>query len=99
MIENSYNNQIQYSFVRYPVSFDYSCQTNDYQIQFIIRNVGAKSVQGLEFSITNPLCVGALPFIPNQLNSSSALNFFVQTTAPNGTMTLSGNNTYVQIKF
>jgi hypothetical protein len=95
----SYNSAIQYSFTKSPSSYDYSCDVNDTQIFFTIKNSGTKNIVGLSLSITNPLCVGSLPVEPSVFNASSSLNFFAQSTSVNGTLTLSGNNTYVPINF
>lgn len=97
--EYSYNSNVKYSFEKSPVSYDYSCQQNDYQLLFTIKNAGNKTVTDFSASISNPLCVGALPAIASQFNSSQTLTFFAQTTSENGTLTLSGNNTYVNIMF
>lgn len=97
--KNSYNADIQVSVVKSPVVYDYSCDENDYQIHFVIDNIGSENVRDLSISITNPICVGAVPSLPQTLNSSSTLSFYAQSTRSNGTLTISGNNTFVQIKF
>jgi hypothetical protein len=96
---NSYNSEIQYSVSRSPVVYDYSCDEYDYQIHFVIMNSGVKNVLDFSASITNPLCVGGNPILLRTLNASSTLSFYAQSTNPNGTLTISGNNTFVQIKF
>lgn len=96
---DNYNSKIQYSFIKTPVAYDYSCDENDYQIYFVIDNIGSKNVIDLSVSITNPLCEDAVPPLPASLNASSSLSFYVQSTQQNGTLTLSGNNTFVQISF
>lgn len=98
-MKNSYNAKIQVSFVKSPVAYDYSCNTNDYQIYFMIDNTGSKNVADLSVSISNPLCVGAIPSLPKILNVSSTLSFYAQSSAENGTLIISGNNTFVEIKF
>jgi hypothetical protein len=98
-IRDSYNPEIVYSFTKSPVTYDYSCEVNEYQVQFVIKNTGPKNVDDLSVSITNPDCEGSLPVFPSAFNSSSTLNFAAQTTAENGTLTVSGNNTFVQIMF
>jgi hypothetical protein len=98
-MKNSYNSKIQVSFVKSPVAYDYSCNTNDYQIYFMIDNTGSKNVADLSVSISNPLCVGGIPSLPQTLNASSMLSFYAQSSAENGTLTISGNNTFVEIKF
>ena len=97
--KNSYNSQIESSFSRSPLVYDYSCGENDYQIHFTITNTGVKNVEHLSVTVTNPICVGGNPVVPASLNASSTLNFYVQTTNQNGTLTISGNNTLVQVKF
>jgi hypothetical protein len=96
---NSYNSEIQVSFTKSPVAYDYSCGTNDYQIHFVIRNTGSKNVVGFSVSITSPLCAGSLPSIPDSLNASSTVAFYAQSSSENGTLTISGNNTLVQVNF
>ena len=96
---NSYNSEIKYSFSRFPLAYDYSCSENDYQIHFAITNTGDKNITNFSVSVTNPLCVGGNPLLPSMLKALSTVSFYVQSTNPNGTLTLSGNNTLVQIKF
>jgi hypothetical protein len=101
--KDSYNSQIQVSFSKSPPAYDYSCDESDYQIHFAIKNIGAKDVVGLSISISNPLCVGGVPPLPQTLNASSStgslLSFYAQSTNQNGTLTISGNNTFVQANF
>lgn len=97
--KNSYNSEIEYSLSRSPVVYDYSCNENDYQIHFIITNVGEKNVANLAASVTNPLCLGGNPILAKTLNASSSFSFYVQSTNPNGTLTISGNNTSVEVRF
>jgi hypothetical protein len=97
--QNSYNNDIHVSFSKSPATYDYSCGTNDYQIYFVLKNLGTKVVTGLSISITSPLCVGSVPSLPTTLDASSSLSFEAETTSENGTLTISGNNTYVLINF
>ncbi len=99
IMKDSYSSKIEVSFTKSPVVFDYSCGTNDYEIYFVVYNVGQKSVVDLSFSITNPLCVGSIPALQKTLNASSTMSFYSQTTSENGTLTISGNNTFVQIDF
>jgi hypothetical protein len=99
LVRNSYNSKIEVSFSKSPVAYDYSCSSNDYQISFVIKNTGSKSVVGLSVSITNPDCNGGVPSLPPILNASSTISFDAQTTTENGTLSISGNNTFVQIRF
>ena len=96
---NSYNSEIRYTFTRSPVTYDFSCDENDYQINFVITNAGEKNVMNLSASITDPLCVGGIPILPQTLNASSTISFYVQSGSANGTLLISGNNTFVQVKF
>lgn len=97
--ENSYNPEIKYSFSRSALIYDFSCSENDYQVHFTISNTGEKNVEQLSATVTNPLCVGGNPILPSSLNASSTLDFYVQTTTANGTLTISGNNTLVRVIF
>lgn len=97
--DNSYNLEIKYSFSRYPLVYDYSCGENDYQLYFAISNTGEMNVENLSATVTHPLCVGGNPILAPTLNASSSVDFYVQTTNPNGTLTISGNNTLVRIRF
>lgn len=98
-MRESYNSEIKYSFSKSPIAYDYSCDQNDQQVYFVIKNVGTKTVSDLSFSISNPLCKGSLPSLPTVLDSNSSISFYAESTGLNGTMTLSGNNTYIQIAF
>ncbi|MDG6997508.1 MAG: hypothetical protein JRN15_00145 [Nitrososphaerota archaeon] len=96
---NSYNSEIRYSFSRSPFVYDFSCGENDYQIHFVISNAGEKNITNFSVSVTNPLCVGGNPILPHTLKGLSTVSFYIQTTSPNGTLTVSGNNTLVQVRF
>jgi hypothetical protein len=96
---NSYNSEVRYSFVRSPVTYDFSCGENDYQIHFVIANTGQKTITNFSASITSPLCVGGIPILPETLNASSTISIYAQSTNANGILTISGNNTFVQVKF
>jgi hypothetical protein len=97
--QNSYNREISITFSKSPAAFDFTCKTNDYQIYFVLKNLGSKAVTGLSISITNPLCEVAIPLLPKTLNASSSISFEAQTEVQNGTLTVSGNNTFVQVGF
>lgn len=96
---SSYNYEIKYSFSRFPFVYDYSCDENDYQIHFVITNSGQKNITNFSTSVTNPLCVGGNPMVPQTLRAFSTISFYIQSTSANGTLTVSGNNTFVQIMF
>ncbi len=98
-MKNSYDSKIDVSYTKSPVVFDYGCNTNDYQIYFVIHNIGSKNVVDFSVSISNPLCVGGTPSLPQTLNASTTMSFEAQSTAENGTLTISGNNTFVQMNF
>ncbi|MGI0090185.1 MAG: hypothetical protein ACREBS_00605 [Nitrososphaerales archaeon] len=62
-------------------------------------NTGNKSVNDVSVSITNPLCTGAVPPISNTFAAQQKKVMYLYTTAQNGTITLSGNNTLLLIRF
>ena len=95
----SYNSSIKYAFEKSPLAYDYSCDQNDQQIYFVIKNEGPKLVSDLSFSLSNPLCKGSLPLLPKTLNASSTLDFYAQSATQNGTLTISGNNTFIMVSF
>ena len=97
--KRSYNSEIKYSFSRSPAVYDYSCNEYDYQMRFTFSNMGEKNVEHLSVTVTNPLCVGGNPILSTSLNASSTLGFYLQTTNPNGTLTITGNNTLVRVRF
>ena len=96
---DSYNSAISVSFHKSPATYDYSCGESDYQVYFTVRTTGPKTVADLSVAVTDPLCVGAVPVLANILNASSEISFYVQSAAENGTLTISGNNTLVLVKF
>lgn len=96
---DSYNSEIKYSFSRFPFVYDYSCSENDYQIHFVVTNTGEKNITNFSVAVTNPLCVGGNPLLPETLKALTTVSFYVQSTSPNGSLTISGNNTLVQVKF
>jgi hypothetical protein len=99
-MKDSYNSKIKVTFVKSAAAFDYSCGTSDYQIYLVVDNTGAKNVVDLSVSITNPLCSGGIPgILPKSLNASSKMSFTAESSTENGTLTISGNNTLVQINF
>ena len=97
--KRSYNSEIKYSFSRSPAVYDYSCNEYDYQMRFTFSNMGEKNVEHLSVTVTNPLCVGGNPILSTSLNASSMLGFYVQTTNPNGPLSITGNNTLVWVRF
>ena len=94
-----YQANIEYQFSRISLRYDYSCDENVYGLYVTLRNNGDKIVQNLQVSVTNELCVGSIPPLPSTLNPGHPIKFYVYTTEPNGTITVSGNNTDVFIRF
>ena len=94
-----YQANIQYQFTRISLRYDYSCDENVFGLYVALQNTGDKIVQNLQVSVTNELCVGSIPPLPSTLDSGQSIKFYVYSTEPNGTVTVSGNNTYVYIRF
>ena len=98
-VQAAYQSNLKYSFSRIVLQFDYSCDTNVTGLYLSLTNAGTKVVQDLNIQITNPLCVGAVPPLPSSLNASQTIKMYLYTTVPNGTITVTGNNTVLSIKF
>jgi hypothetical protein len=96
---NAYGASIKYTISRDQPGYDYSCDEPVYGIYVSLSNNGTKTVSYFSVAITNPLCAGSVPPLPSDLTQFQALKFYVYSTAPNGTVTISGNNTLVEIKF
>jgi molybdopterin biosynthesis enzyme MoaB len=96
---NSYSSEISYQITKLPVVFDYSCDTNDTQINVVLTNQGTKAVTDFTVSVTNPACVGAIPSLPSIFKQSSTMNFTVLSSSINGTINIAGNYTLVSINF
>jgi hypothetical protein len=94
-----YQSEMRYSFTRIPLRYDYSCDEDVYGLYVNLSNNGSKMVQGLQASITNALCVGGTPPLPSVLKPNQSIQFYVYSTEQNGTLTVSGNNTDVFIRF
>jgi hypothetical protein len=94
-----YQANIRYQFTRISLRYDYSCDENVYGLYVNLQNNGSKIVQNLQVSVTNELCVGSIPPLPGTLDPGQSIQFYVYTTEPNGTITVSGNNTEVFIRF
>jgi hypothetical protein len=94
-----YQSYIKYSFTRIALKYDYSCDENVYGLYLNLVNNGDRIVQDFQVSVTNALCVGSVPPLPNSLNPGQSVKFYVYTTAPNGTITVTGNNTNLFIRF
>ena len=96
----AYGNSIVYNFGRESRSYDYTCNEPVYGIHVALLNNGTKTVSGFSVSVTNPLCNGAVPSnLPAQFPHAQTVAFYVYSTQQNGTVTISGNNTLVQIRF
>jgi hypothetical protein len=94
-----YQADINYQFTRISLRYDYSCDENVFGLYVTLQNNGDKIVQNLQVGVTNELCVGSIPPLPGALNPGQSIKFYVYTTEPNGTITVSGNNTDVYIRF
>jgi len=98
-VANSYSSEISYQITKHPVVYDYSCDTNDTQVNVVLTNHGTKTVTDFSVSVTNPACVGAVSPVPPTFNRSSTINFTVLSTSLNGTINIAGNYTLVSINF
>ena len=97
--QEQYQANIKFQFTRISLKYDYSCDENVYGLYVILQNTGNKIVQNFEVSVTNALCVGSVPPLPSALDPGQSIKFYVYSTEPNGTVTVSGNNTDVYIRF
>jgi len=99
-VAQNYGKEIQVSFARFPNTYDFSCNTTDQELYVTVRNNGTKTVDNFMVSISNPLCVGALPLnLPSTLAPMNYTRFYVQSSSLNGTLTISGNGTLVSVEF
>ena len=97
---NAYGSRISYEITKLPVTYDYSCDTNSQQVEVFLTNTGTRTVSYFTVSVSNPVCVGAIPnTLPSVFNHSSTLTFMVSSMATNGTITIAGNYTLVTINF
>ncbi len=99
VVGNAYDGSIKYTFSRLEPEYDYSCNQPVYGLYVSLWNNGSKTVSDFSVTISNPLCKGAVPPLPDILTQSQELNFYVYSSQANGTVTVSGNNTLVQIRF
>ena len=90
---------IEYSFTRIALRYDYSCDESVYGLSVILSNNGEKLVQNLDVSVTNGLCVGSVPPLPSFLNPGQSIQFYIYSSSPNGTISVTGNNTDLLIHF
>jgi hypothetical protein len=98
-IQQSYNSEIGFSVSKEQGSFDYSCDQPFYGLYLKVSNEGSKVVSDFSISITNPLCKGAVPPLPSELLPSHSIAIYLYSTEQNGTVTISGNNTMIFLKF
>jgi len=96
---DEYQSNISYSLSRVALKYDYSCEENVYGLYLNLTNLGTKIVQNFQVSVTNELCVGSVPPLPSYLNPGQSLQFYLYTTSPNGTISVTGNNTNLFINF
>ena len=95
----SYQNHLDYSVTKTILSYDYSCDQQVYGLNMVLSNNGSKLVNDLSVSLTNELCVGAIPPLPDSLAPHQQLTFDIYTTSVNGTITITGNNTVLLVRF
>jgi hypothetical protein len=95
----SYQDHLEYSLTKTKLGYDYSCDQNVYSLNLVVTNAGSKLLNDISVSVTNPLCVGAVPQPPNSLASGENLTMDVFTTTVNGTITITGNNTFLLVPF
>jgi hypothetical protein len=98
-IRQNYNADIGLSISREQGSFDYSCDQPVYGLYLKVSNDGEKVLSEFSVSITNPLCAGAVPPLTADLFPSQIVAIYVYSTERNGTVTISGNNTMIFLKF
>jgi len=95
----SYQHYLNYSLTKTKLSYDYSCDQQVYSLNMVLTNDGNKLVSDLSVSVSNPLCVGAIPQLPDSLAPSQQLAVDIYTTSANGTITITGNNTVLLVQF
>jgi hypothetical protein len=95
----SYQSHLDYSVSKAILSYDYSCDQQVYSLNFLLSNNGSKLVNNLAISVTNPLCVGAVPPLPPALAPHQQLMLDLYTTSQNGTITVMGNDTVLLVRF
>ena len=96
---SNYAPYMRYSLSRIPLRYDYSCNENVYGLYLVLNNSGLKVVQNISLSITNQLCVGAIPPIPDSILPGQTLKVYLYSTSENGTISISGNETELLIQF
>ncbi len=98
-VENAYDGALKYSISKQPPGYDYSCDEPVYELYVTLSNNGTKTVSDFLVSVSNPLCKAAVPPLPTVFPPADQLKFYVFSSQENGTLTISGNNTLVQINF
>lgn len=97
--KSNYKDSIKYSLTENQIGFDYSCNERVYSLYLVLTNVGPKLIQNLSLSVTNGICEGAVPPIPPSLPPSRNISLYLYTNTQSGSVTVSGNNTLLTIKF
>jgi len=90
---------VEYSFSRIALRYDYSCDENVYGLAITLTNNGTKLIQDFNVTITNGLCVGSVPPLPSLLSPGQSIQFYLYSSSPNGTVSVTGNNTDILIHF
>jgi len=96
---DEYQSYIKYSTSKLSLGYDYSCDQSVYGLFVNLTNSGHKTIDNFQVSVTNELCVGGVPSLPVALNSGQSIQFYVYTTEQNGTLSITGNNTNLFIRF
>ena len=94
-----YASHIKYTFTRLSLRYDYSCDQNVYGLFLILKNAGSKNVENLSIAVSDELCVGSIPPIQTELRSNQSVDLYIYSTAPNGTVSVTGNDTNLFIRF
>jgi hypothetical protein len=95
----SYQRELDYSLTKTKLGYDYSCDQQVYSLDMVLTNEGSKLVNDLGVSLTNELCVGAIPQLPNSISPGQKIAIEMYTTSVNGTVTIIGNNTVLLVRF
>ena len=97
--KSNYKDSIKYSLTENQIGFDYSCNERVYSLYLVLTNDGPKLIQNLSISVTNGICEGAVPPIPTSLPPFRNVSLHLYTNTQRGSITVSGNNTLLTIKF
>ncbi len=99
MSVQDYGREIVVSFSRVALRYDYSCNEPVYGLYITVLNNGSKAVSNFNVSVSNALCVGALPALASVLMPFHSIKFYAYSSSANGTLIISGNNTFVAVSF